>query len=136
MKIATSIDKTGPFFTHDPAKTFRANARVMLTALAEEGQEDVRVQLRQGEGSRAPIRLLGGRVSGHAIGRVRSLGGKPWALTAVISVNNSGFSARQGISLMAAAASLERRFHSFRRTASRLRSARAVNRAELTKGLN
>lgn len=136
MKIATSIDKTGPFFTHDPAKTFRQNARVMLEAVAAEGQEDVRVQLRAGESTRAPINLLRDRVADHAIGRVRSLSGKRWALTAVISVNNSGFSRREGISLMAAAASVERRFHPFRRTASRLRSARAVNQAELAKGMN
>lgn len=135
--LKSTIDMSGPFFTHDPAKTFRANARTMLAAVAEEGQKDVEAQLRVGQGGRYP---LGGgirpnRVSGHVVGRVTSLSGRKWALTAVVSVNNKGLSQKQGIKLMAAASYLEGQTHAFRRTTGHLRRARAVNRAELFKGI-
>lgn len=134
-KITTTIDLSGPFFRSDPRRTFRQNIRVLMARVAEEGEADVKAQLRQGEGARAPIFALGDRVSDHAIGRVTSLVGKRWAVSAVISVNNSGFTKKQGISLMAAASSVEKRTHAFRRTTTRLRKARAVNAAELLRGI-
>lgn len=134
--ITTTIDLSGPFFRNDPGKTFRQNVRLLMERIAEEGEADVTAQLRAGESSRAPIRRLGDRVSDHVIGRTRSLTGKRWAVSAVVSVNNSGLSQAQGISLMAAAASVEQRTRACRRTTSRLRRARAVNRAELLKGIS
>ena len=136
-KIATTIDMSGPFFRHDPRKTFRQNVRVMMAAIAAEGEDDVRAQLEAGQDRRAPISagVQPARVSAHVVGRVQSLVGHPWAVTAVASVNNSRLTKRQGIALMAAASVLERREHAFRRTAARLRRARAVNKAELLKGL-
>lgn len=134
--IATTIDLSGPFFRKDPTKTFRQNIRVLMDAIAAEGEEDVKAQLRAGNAGRKPIRRLGDHTSDHVIGRTRSLKGKRWAVTAVVSVNNSGYSRAQGVSLMAAASSVESRTHAFRRTAARLRKARAVNSVELTKGMN
>ena len=136
-RTVTSIHYDGPFFRKDPGKTFRQNVRVMMRALSEEGQQDVQTQLRHNEGRRAPIARLKyePRVSQHVVGRVKSLKGKVWAVTAVVSVNNRGFSKAQGISLMAAAANTERQTHAFRRTTSRLRKAKKVNAAELLKGL-
>ena len=136
-KIATTIDMSGPFFRQNPGKTFRQNIRVMMAAVAAEGQADVDAQLRAGEASRQPISagVQPARVSAHAVGRVRSLTGKQWAVTAVVSVNNTGLSRQQGVALMASASVLERREHAFRRTASRLRRARAVNTVELLKGI-
>lgn len=132
--IAQTIDLSGPFFTHDPRKTFRKNVRELMAHVAEEMEADVKAQLQQGEGSRKPLRdIRPERVSGHVRGRTVSLRGKPWAVTAVVSVNNSGFSRAQGKRLMAAAASLERRGHAFRRTASRIR--KAIKSVDLTKGL-
>lgn len=138
-RLTTTIDKTGPFFTHNPGKTFRQNARVMLARIAEEGAKDLQAQLVAGQAGRQPIsRVAPGmseRVSGHVIGRVRSLTGKPWQVTAVISVLNRGMSQTEAIALMAAGSEIEGRTHVFRRTTSRLRSARALNKAELLKGL-
>lgn len=135
MKITTTIDKTGPFFRNDPAKTFRQNIRVMMDAVEREGASDVRAQLRAGEGGRAPISHNMGRVSGHVVGRTHSLAGKRWAVTAVVSVNNSGFSRTQGIALMAAASRVEGQTHAFRKTAGRVRRMRAMNTDELLKGI-
>lgn len=82
MKSMTTVDLTGPFFTKDPRKTFRQNARVMLQAIAEEGEAAVK--------ARAPYYTgRSGDPNAHIRdfirGRVVSLRGKPWALTAVVS---------------------------------------------------
>lgn len=136
-KITTALDLSGPFFTKDPVKTFRQNIRVLMDEYATLGEADVKAQLRQGEATRRPMRgITPDRVSEHVVGRTKNLRGKRWAVTATVSVNNSGLARAQGITLMAAAATLERRHHTFRRTSSRLRKARKLNTAELFKGLD
>jgi hypothetical protein len=45
----------GPFFRKDPALTFRQNVRVMMDAVAAEGEKDVRAQYQAGEARRRPI---------------------------------------------------------------------------------
>lgn len=132
----TSIKFDGPFFTGDPAKTFRTNIRAFMDTVAAEGEADVKAQMAVGTGSRAPIRALPAqRVSDHVRGRTKALDGKRWAVTAVVSVNNSGFSAREGISLMAAASRVESQTGAFRRTASRLRRVAKQAGAVLLKGI-
>lgn len=135
-KTATVISLEGPFFEKDPVKTFRQNVRVLMDNTAELGEADVKAKLRQGEPRRLPMRgIQPERISGHVIGRTSNLAGKRWAVSAVVSVNKSGSSKRQGTTLMAAAATIERRDHVFRRTTARLRRARKLNQAELLKGL-
>jgi hypothetical protein len=135
-KITTTIDTSGPFFAHDPTKTFRQNARELMDAVADAGQIDVRAQLRAGRASRKPISELDDdHVEDYVIGRTRNLAGRRWAVSAVVSVNNNGFSPKQGIALMAAAAVVERQTHAFRRTTGRIRRARGVNLDELMKGV-
>jgi hypothetical protein len=126
----------GPFFERDPKQTFRQNVRRMLEGLSAEGQQTIRELLAAGEGTRLPIaRIPSDHVSEHVVGRVRSNSGRPWALTAVVSVNNSGLSRAEGISLMAAASVVERRVHAFRSLSSGIRRSRAVLSANLTAGL-
>lgn len=136
-RTTTTIDVSGPFFTKNIEATLAANARTMMAALAAEGERDVVAQLRSGQSTRDPIAALADHVADHAKGRVRGVQtGTAWKLHAVISVNNIGFSKEEGTSLMAAAATVEREIHAFRRTTSRLKRARAAQIAELTKGLN
>lgn len=78
----TTVELSGPFFTVDVKKTFRGNCRVMLSAIAEEGEKAVK--------ARAPYYTGdGGDPDAHIRdfirGRVTSLTGKPWQLTAVVS---------------------------------------------------
>jgi hypothetical protein len=140
-ELVTTIDLSGPFFAHQPGLTFLQNVRRLMEAIAAEGEADVQAQLRAGEGSRRPLSAFYGgadRLAQHAIGRTHAIaerGGREWSTHAVISVNNSGLSSTQGISLMAASAEVEKRTHAFRNTARRIRSARALNTAELAKGL-
>jgi hypothetical protein len=123
--VIQRVDFTGPFFTKDPAKTLRQNIADMMDRLAAEGERDVKQQ----------ISGYTGWTHSRVRGRTSSLGGKRWAVTAVISTDTSGMSARDAIRTKAAAASIERRFHPFRRTSTALRRARAVVAANLTKGM-
>jgi hypothetical protein len=137
----TTIDMSGPFFTHDPAKTFRQNARSMMKAIAEEGESDVKAQLQAGESGRYPISnaVKPSRVSAHVVAGVpytpqgRNVKGAP--INVHVYVGNRGFSTKQGVALMAAHGWLESQVHAFRKTTNRLRRARKANAAELLKGL-
>ena len=134
-RLRTQIVTTGPFFQHDPKKTFRQNVRAMMDAVVEQGRADVVQQMRQGEGTREPITEIGDRVSDHVRGRTSSLSGRRWAVTGVVSVNNAGFTPSEGVSLMAAASIVESKTHAFRRSSAAIKRSRRANQAELLKGL-
>lgn len=137
MAVSGRVDFKGPFFEKDPRKTFRANIRDLMQAVADEGARDVIGQLRKGEASRYPLGggIKPGRVSAHVLGRTKSLTGKPWEVTAVVSVNTRGMSAKQAIKVQAAGSWLESQGHAFRRTAGAIRRSRKVVQADLLKGL-
>jgi hypothetical protein len=124
---ATTIVLSGPFFEKDPAKTLSQNVQTMLEAVAQEGESDVKAQA-------AGHQRTGAFYNGIE-GRVRSVSGKHWLRTAVVSEThvypwpNGGAKQYRG-------GKLEAHYHMFRTTASRLRRSRAVNQAELTKGMN
>jgi len=124
--MITTIDKTGPFFRSDPVRTFRQNIRTMMDAVAREGESDVRAQL-------APHSRTGATVAG-VIGRTASLGGKRWAVSAVVSQTHV-YPWPGGGQKQYRGGKLEAKTHAFRKTASRIRSTRAVNVAELLKGI-
>lgn len=127
---------SGPFFEHDPKKTFRQNARVMLKAIADEAAADIQTQLRAGESTRSQIHVGGGRVSAEVEGYTRGVrSGNPWALTARVHIRNTGLTKKRAVSLHAAGSRLEGRIHAFRKTTSAMRRARALNRVELLKGI-
>jgi hypothetical protein len=102
----------------------------MMEGLAEEGQSAVRDQI-----SSHTYKRSTGWTRDHAIGRTVSYSGKPWWLTAVISANTDGMGRDDAIRTKAAAASVERRFHPFRRVATAMRRSRAVLAANLVEGL-
>jgi hypothetical protein len=136
-KTSSSIDISGPFFARDPRKTFRQNIRELTASIAKIAEADVRQQMQAGEADRKPIGhgVKPDRVADHVKGRVSSLAGKKWAVTAVVSAQNQGFTKAQGTALMAAAASVEKRTHAFRRTTTAMRKGRGVNLDELLKGI-
>ena len=134
-RAVTTIQMDGPFFRKDPALTFRQNVRVMMDAVAAEGEKDVRAQYQAGEARRRPISRIGGRVSEHVTGRTSSLKGKRWAVTANVSVNNRGWTRAEGIALMAAASVVEGRVHGMRKTKNRIGRTRKTNMSELLRGI-
>ena len=130
----TSIRKDGPFFHGDPAKTFRENAHDLMLAVAREGAADVRGQLAAGNSSRRPIARLGDHVSDHVEGELRKRPSGP-NYQVTVFVRNRGLSVKDAVSLMAAASVVESKVHAFRKSKGRMARARAVNSAELLKGL-
>lgn len=129
----------GPFFTKDPTQTIRGNIRAMLEALAEQGQQDVQ--------DHSPV--LTGAFKAGVVGRVASMSGKRWQLHAVVSQQHiypwgarRSATVRSGRKIVANSehaqyrgGKLERRYGMFRRTASRIRSMKALISADLSKGL-
>ena len=130
--VTARVDLKGPFFERDPKKTIRHNIRDMLDALVAEMEKDVKVQM---EGKSGSMPAWTGWTRDHVVGRTSSLAGKRWGLTAVVSANTAGMDRSKAIRTQAAAASIEARFHPFRRTTSAARRARAVLVANLVKGL-
>lgn len=125
-RAATTIDLTGPFFTKDPGRTLSENIQTMLEAVAEEGERDVKAQ--------AQSHVYTGAFLGGIEGRVRSLGGRHWLRTAVVSQTHV-YPWPSGGNKQYRGGKLEARYGMFKRTTSRLRRSSAVQRAELTKGL-
>ena len=127
VRAVSTIDLSGPFFQYDPRKRLSENIQTMLEAVAEEGEQDVRAQV-------AAAGYAGGNFYEGVTGRVRSIGGKHWLRTAVVSQThvypwpNGGQKQYRG-------GKLEARRGVFRKTKSRLNRSRAVNAAELTKGM-
>lgn len=128
--VKVTVDLSGPLFTRDPGLTVKGNIRRMMDGIAQEGQTAVRAQI-----ASLPLPYSTGWTVDHAIGRTTSYAGKHWWLHAVISANTDGMDQRLAIRTKAAAASVERRFHPFRRVGSALKRSRAVLVANLTEGL-
>lgn len=126
-RTVTTIDLSGPFFKHDPVKRFSQNVIAMLEAYAAEGERDVKAQ--------AQPHSLSGDFADGVVGRVKALGGKQWRATAVISQTHV-YPWKNGGPKQYRGGKHEARHGFFRKTRSRLNRSRAVNRAELTKGLN
>lgn len=130
MTKALRVDFKGPFFERDPVKTFRANIRDFMDAVAEEGERDVRNQIQA-----APMRFSTGHTAAHVRGRTRSLAGKRWQVTAVVGMDTRGMTAVRARRTMAAASSVEGRFHPFRRTTAALNRGRTTQMDRLLKGI-
>lgn len=126
-RTRTTIDLSGPFFAYDPVKRYSENVITMLEAFAREGEEDLRAQA-------SPYSDSGAFVGGIE-GRVRSLAGKQWRATAVISQTHV-YPWKGGGVKQYRGGKHEARHGFFRKTKSRLNRSRAVNKAELTKGMN
>jgi hypothetical protein len=131
--VKTGAVMKGPFFEHDPERTFKANCSVMLHAIIDAGYTDVVHELRSGESGRAPIRKLGDRVSDHVMAGMKAR--SPYPPIATVYVRNEGFTDAEAISLMAAASRVEGRTHAFRKVAGRLKRSREANWKELLKGI-
>lgn len=132
MATVTRVDFKGPFFERDVRKSMRTNIRDMMGALAQEAESDVKGQVGGRHGS---MPRSTGATYASIKGRTTSLGGKQWQVTAVVSANTGGMDRATAIRIKAAASTIERRWHPFRRTSFSIRRARAVISANLTKNI-
>lgn len=128
--VGVEVELVGPFFKIDPRKTFRANAKVLLTAIAEEGEKEVKARSPFYTGDKGDPSA---HIRDDITGRTKSLRGKPWALTAVVSslfhMRHTYNGKHYGYGLK-----LERKYRFFRRGVSVIRKQRR-EAMQLLKGM-
>lgn len=124
----TRVSLEGPFFTGDAAAKFSGNLAAAMDDMAAEMETEVE-RLIEGRAGNMPFYT--GRSARAVHGRAESVSGRPWYRTAVVSAFTGGMGRKDAIRTKAAAASIERRFHPFRRVAS---AGRRIRR-DLTQGL-
>jgi hypothetical protein len=137
LKSGLAVEYSGPLFTKDPRKQFRANARDFVSAIAEDGEGLVKAELTLGHGR------LTGRYADAVEGRARSLAGKKWALTAVVTStrhlqmpNFRGYGTFLESGKRGKVQTTFPGLWVYKRVASLLRRRSKAARADLTKGLN
>lgn len=131
--IEVTTRTEGPFFTKDPGKTLRGNVRTLMDKLAEAMEADVRGEVAAHASS---MPGYSGWSWAHTIGRTESYAGKRWGTWAVVSANTRGMTAADAIRTKAAAVTIERRWHPFRKAKSNVYRLRPLLTADLTEGLN
>ncbi len=132
VAVTTRVQLEGNFFKRDPGKTFRANVRDMLDELAAWMESEVKGTIEANAGS---MPRWSGWSRDHTVGRTESLSGRDWGTWAVVSANTSGMDARDAIRTKAAAATIERRWHPYRRVKQGIYRSRPIITANLTEGL-
>jgi hypothetical protein len=80
-----TMELTGPFFTVDPARTYRQNIRDLMDKLAKTGENEVKARLYPGAPATAARDYIHGRT--HSLKT-----GKRWATYAVISSTDRSLS--------------------------------------------
>lgn len=127
--VATAITFDGPFFARNPRLSWLQNVREFMDEVAALGEADIRAQI----AAIPPAGIRTGRTRQRYRGRTRSLRGKRWLYTAVISPDTSGLGSAEARSVMAAASEIERRHRVVRRTKSRL--LRLIRTHHMARGL-
>jgi hypothetical protein len=137
VEVTSHFDLEGPFFTKDVRKTVIENIGDMLDRAAEAMEQDVRDSIAGHAGS---MPYYDGWSWARTIGRRKSGRGKEWWYHAVVSANTEGGDPRVGkldkrdaIRTKAAAVTIEKRWHPYRKASSAAR--RAIKTLDLTKGL-
>lgn len=131
--VTTKVVLEGNFFKRNPGRTLRTNVRDMLDALSPVLEDEARSAIREHAGEMPEST---GWTAAHTIGYTTSpKTGKRWGTWAAVGVPTAGMDARHAIRTKAAAASIERRWHPFRRIKSAVYRARPLLTADLTKGL-
>ena len=135
-KYGPAVTYSGPLFEKDVTKTFRQNARDLVSAIAEDGERMVKANLTTGNGR------LTGRYADAIEGRAKSLRGTKWALTAVVTStrhlqmpNYRGFGAVLESGIKGKRQTRFRGLWIYRRVSNALKRGSRAARADLTKGL-
>lgn len=126
-RIKTTVVRTGPFFEHDPAKTFRQNAEVMMEGIAAAGE-------REAKSLATPYRRTGAFLEGIR-GRTHRLDGSPFKDPSAVVSQTHVYPWPGGAPKQYRGGRLESSWHIFRLTRSRVGVVSKLNQAELLKGL-
>lgn len=131
--VTAKVTLDGNFFRRDPGKTLRANVRDMLDALAAEMEKEVKGII--GGAAGAMPRYTGWSYQ-HTRGYTTSgVTGRRWQTWAAVSAYTADLSKVPAIRTKAAAATIEKRFHPYRRVRGGVYRLRPVLTANLTRGL-
>lgn len=131
--VTTKVELSGDFFRRDPGKTLRANIRDMLDAVADWMEVEVQSEIRA---HAASMPFYTGWSAEHTEGYTTSpRTGKRWGLWAAVGAVTAGMDRTNAIRTKAAAASIERRWHPYRRVKSGVYRSRPIITANLTKGI-
>ena len=131
VSVTTKVVLSGDFFTKDPTKTIRENIGDMLEALSGEMESQVKREI----ASHVMPRSVGWSYA-HTVGYVVSpKTGRHWRYWAAVAALTTGMNKKDAIRTKAAAASIERRWHPYRRVKSGVYRARSLVSADLSRGL-
>lgn len=133
VSLIGKVELSGDFFTHDPGKTLRANVRDMMDAIAAWMEIEAKAGVAAVAGS---MPSSTGYTREHVVGYTTSgKTGKRWGTWAAVGLPTNGMDARQARRTKAAGASVEKRFHPFRRVKSGVYRSRPIIQANLAKHL-
>ena len=132
MSLQSKVELTGNYFTHDPGKTLYANIGTMLDGLADEMEGIVRSEI-HAHGGEMPYST--GWTESHVLGYRTGQTGKHWAVWAAVGLPTTGMDAKTARRTKAAGASIEHRWHPWRRVKDGVYRAKALISANLTKNL-
>jgi hypothetical protein len=133
VSVTTKVELSGDFFRRQPGKTLRMNVRDMLDALSGWMEGEVRSQIESHAGE---MPGWTGWSRDHTIGYTTSAKtGKRWGQWAAVGAVTAGMSRGDAIRTKAAAASIERRWHPYRKVKSAVYRARPIIQANLAKNL-
>jgi hypothetical protein len=136
-KYGSKIEYSGPIFERDIRKTFRQNARDLVQAMADDGARMVKENLTPGHGRAT------GQYADAVEGRVKSLKGKKWALSAVVTSTRHlqmpgfrGYGIFLETGVKGSRKTAFRGLFVYRRVGQALKRSAKAAYVDLTKGLN
>jgi hypothetical protein len=134
VNVTAKVYLDGGFFTRDPGKTLRANVRDMLDGLAAEMEKEVKGII---GGAAGAMPGYTGWSYQHTKGYTTSgITGHRWQTWAAVTADTSWTKDKKPAQrTKAAAASIEKRFHPYRRVKSAVYRLRPVLSANLTRNL-
>lgn len=130
-RVRTTIDKSGPFFTKDPTKSFEQNARRMMDSMAAAAETEARSLAAPW----SPGHSGSGDFEEGIVGRTHRLDGAPFKHPGMVVSQTHVYPWKNAGARQYRGGKLEASRHVFRLTGSRMRGTRKVNVAELLKDL-
>lgn len=127
VRVTTKVTLDGRVF-RDPSGVIGKNIEAMLEDVSSEMEREVKRQIRQRAGS---MRFYTGATTGSIRGRVESVRGRKWHRHAVVSAYTGDQERRGAIRTKAAAATIEARWHPFKKVGA---ASRRILR-DMAKGL-
>lgn len=133
VSVTKKVTLEGNFFKRDPGKTLSNNVTDMLDALAAWMEGEVAGDIESHAGQ---MPFYTGWSADHTKGYTTSgFTGKHWSTWAAVAAYTAGMGKTDAIRTKASAATIERRFHPYRRVKAGIYRSKPVVAAALAKGI-